>query len=133
MESWRLYEYISYVLRRTQKHTIKFPKNTIIERSSSWPVLMGLRIGCNLETNSNICTKCVQFGCNVFFFFCFCFFFRCNKSSHKIFNSILYSDCQIHFSASTKHVIKGHQTITNYTLNLGGFDSANWPTRMWTS
>ena len=46
------------------------------------------------------------------------------------FNSILYSDCQIHFSASTKHVIKGHQTITNYTLNLGGFDSANWPTRM---
>ena len=36
------------------------------------------------------------------------------------FNSILYSDCQIHFSASTKHVIKGHQTITNYTLNLGG-------------
>ena len=48
----------------------------------------------------------------------------------KQFNSILYSDCQIHFSASTKHVIKGHQTITNYTLNLGGFDSANWPTRM---
>ena len=46
------------------------------------------------------------------------------------FNSILYSDCQIHFSASTKHVIKGHQTITNDTLNLGGFDSANWPTRM---
>ena len=48
----------------------------------------------------------------------------------KFINSILYSDCQIHFSASTKHVIKGHQTITNYTLNLGGFDSANWPTRM---
>ena len=56
------------------------------------------------------------------------------KDSDRInsiqFNSILYSDCQIHFSASTKHVIKGHQTITNYTLNLGGFDSANWPTRM---
>ena len=46
------------------------------------------------------------------------------------FNSILYSDCQIHFSASTKHLIKGHQTITNYTLNLGGFYRANWPTRM---
>ena len=46
------------------------------------------------------------------------------------FNSIPYSDCQIHFNASTKHVIKGHQTMTNYTLNLGGFDSANWPTRM---
>ena len=92
MESWRLYEYISYVLRRTQKQTIKFPKNTIIERSSSWPVRMGLRIGCIFETNSNICTKCVQFGCDVFFFV-FCFFLlllllllfkRCNKSSHKI-------------------------------------------------
>ena len=74
------------VLRRTQKHTIKFPKNTIIERSGSWPVRMGLRIGCNFETNSNICTECVQFGCDVFFFF---FFFLkkkkiCNKSSHKI-------------------------------------------------